>query len=200
MNQYPAKAMMDEMAKYGRYGDTMLVHMNPIEVAGIASLSPTGKLTTNPVTGQPEAFLPLLAPALGVLGGALKLSALGTAALTGIGTAAITGDLKRGLVAGLTAGVAGGIGDLFSGAETAVTGVDAAVAGVDAAAAGVDVATAGVEAATEAVNIGTELGAEAAMLPSEQLWSPKALLTQQGLFLQEALKSLKGRPRPFSRI
>jgi len=174
MNQYPAKAMMDEMAKYGRYGDTMLVHMNPIEVAGIASLSPTGSLTTNPVTGQPEAFLPLLAPALGMLGGAMGLSTLGTAALTGIGTAAITGDLKRGLVAGLTAGVAGGIGDLFSGAETAAAGVDAA--------------TAGAEAATEAVNIGTELGAEtafnagdiasqasleaskqAAMLPAEQL-------------------------------
>jgi hypothetical protein len=111
MNQYPAKAMMDEMAKYGRYGDTMLVHMNPIEVAGIASLSPTGSLTTNPVTGQPEAFLPLLAPALGVLGGALKLGALGTAALTGIGTAAVTGDLKRGLLAGLTSGIMSGVGE-----------------------------------------------------------------------------------------
>ena len=40
MNRYPAKPMMDEMAKYGRYGDTMLVHMNPAEVAGIASLVP----------------------------------------------------------------------------------------------------------------------------------------------------------------
>ena len=60
MNRYPAKPMMDQMAQHGRYGDTMLVHMNPVEVAGIAALSPTGKLTTNPVTGQPEAFLPLL--------------------------------------------------------------------------------------------------------------------------------------------
>ena len=135
MNQYPAKAMMDEMAKYGRYGDSMLVHMNPIEVAGIASLSPTGSLTTNPVTGQPEAFLPLLVPALGMIGGAAGLSTIATAALTGIGTAAITGDVKRGLLAGLTAGVAGGIGDLFaSGAETVTSGVaDAATAGADAA-------------------------------------------------------------------
>ena len=60
MNRYPAKPMMDEMAKHGRYGDTMLVHMNPAEVAGIASLVPGGRLTTNPVTGQPEACLPLL--------------------------------------------------------------------------------------------------------------------------------------------
>ena len=33
MNQYPAKPLMDEMARYGRYGDSMLVHMNPVEVA-----------------------------------------------------------------------------------------------------------------------------------------------------------------------
>ena len=53
MNQYPAKPLMDEMARYGRYGDSMLVHMNPVEVAGIASLTPGG-LTKNPVTGQPK--------------------------------------------------------------------------------------------------------------------------------------------------
>ena len=34
MNRYPAKPMMDEMAKYGRYGDTMLVHMNPLKWQG----------------------------------------------------------------------------------------------------------------------------------------------------------------------
>jgi len=142
MNQYPAKSMMDEMAKHGRYGDTMLVHMNPVEVAGIASLSPTGSLTINPVTGQPEAFLPLLAPVLGMIGGAAGLSTLGTAALTGIGTAAITGDIKRGLLAGLTAGVAGGIGDLFAGGSEAVTSgvVDAAGEGMASATTGIDVA------------------------------------------------------------
>ena len=116
MNRYPAKPMMDQMAQHGRYGDTMLVHMNPIEVAGIAALSPTGQLTTNPVTGQPEAFLPLL---FGALGGALKLGTLGTAALSGIGTAAITGDLKRGLLAGVTSGLTAGIGEAFAGADAA---------------------------------------------------------------------------------
>ena len=118
MNQYPAKPMMDRMAQHGRYGDSMLVHMNPVEVAGIAALSPTGKLTINPVTGQPEAFAPFL---LGALGGVLKLGTLGTAALTGIGTAAMTGDITRGFISGLTAGfgskLGGGIADLF-GADT----------------------------------------------------------------------------------
>ena len=78
MNRYPAKPMMDEMAKYGRYGDTMLVHMNPVEVAGIASLVPGGRLTTYPVTGQPEAFLPLLA---GFVAKGLGLKALELALL-----------------------------------------------------------------------------------------------------------------------
>lgn len=123
MNRYPAKPIMDQMAQHGRYGDTMLVHMNPVEVAGIAALSPTGKLTTNPVTGQPEAFLPLL---FGALGGALKLGTLGTAALSGIGTAAITGDLKRGLLAGVTSGLTSGIGEAFADAGSAADAVTSA--------------------------------------------------------------------------
>ena len=118
MNRYPAKPMMDEMAKYGRYGDTMLVHMNPAEVTGIASLVPGGRLTTNPVTGQPEAFLPLL---LGFAAKGLGLSALGTGALVGAGTAAVTGDLKRGILSGLTAGFGAGIADAAGAAEVGAT-------------------------------------------------------------------------------
>ena len=122
MNRYPAKPMMDEMAKYGRYGDTMLVHMNPVEVAGIASLVPGGRLTTNPVTGQPEAFLPLL---LGFAAKGLGLSALGTGALVGAGTAAVTGDLKRGILSGLTAGFGAGIADAAAGVGEAAEVVTA---------------------------------------------------------------------------
>lgn len=139
MNQYPAKPLMDEMAQYGRYGDSMLVHMNPIEVAGIASLSPTGQLTTNPVTGQPEAFLPFLPIIAGIGIKSLGLGALATGALTGVATAAITGDLKRGLISGLTAGVAGGIADL----------------GADAAQASTDVLTTGADVASQAANAST---------------------------------------------
>ena len=75
---FPMQPMAEQMAQQGRYGDTMLVHMNPIEAEGIAALSPTGQLTTNPVTGQPEAFLPILAAIASGIGG----SALG-GALTG---------------------------------------------------------------------------------------------------------------------
>ena len=154
MNQYPAKPMMDQMAQYGRYGDSMLVHMNPVEVAGIASLSPTGSLTINPVTGQPEAFLPLL---FGALGGAMGLGTIGTAALTGIGTAAVTGDLKRGLISGLTAGFASGLGEgigsLFDSGAEVQTVSDVLTEGV---AEGASAATAGLDASTAIVDAGAD--------------------------------------------
>ena len=111
MNNYspPLKGTADSLAKHGRYGDSMLVHMNPIEVQGIASLSPTGRLTTNPVTGQQEAFLPFLAP---LLGGALGLGSAGTAALGGAITALQTGDLRKGILSGITGF---GLGKVFEG-------------------------------------------------------------------------------------
>jgi len=108
----PLKDAANHLASKGRYGDTMLVHMNPIEVDMLASLSPTGELTTNPDTGQKEAFLPLLfsmaAPSLmaGTLS-PLVASALGT----GVGTIAEGGSLKEGITAGLMGGITGGLID-----------------------------------------------------------------------------------------
>ena len=116
-NMFPMQPMAQQMAQQGRYGDSMMVHMNPIEVAGIASLSPTGQLTTNPMTGQPEAFLPFLAPLLGSFLGSTALTGLGAGGIlgatglssaaagaigSGLATTAVTGDLKEGLLSGLT--------------------------------------------------------------------------------------------------
>jgi len=110
--QYPMQPMANQMAQHGRYGDSMMVHMNPIEVQGIAALSPTGQLTRNPVTGQPEAFLPFLAPLLGSMFGKAVLaksipflagkSALAGAIGSGLATTAVTGDVKKGLLSGIT--------------------------------------------------------------------------------------------------
>ena len=46
------------LASQGRHGDTMLVHMNPKEVAGLQALAHQKgtSLTINPHTGMPEAF------------------------------------------------------------------------------------------------------------------------------------------------
>ena len=107
------KGIADVLANQGRYGDTMLVHMNPAEVQGLASLSPTGSLTVNPQTGQPEAFLGMILGALGGLAGSSgalaavpligKLGAAGLGALgSGLGTFIETGDLKKGLLGGIT--------------------------------------------------------------------------------------------------
>jgi len=111
MNNYaPLQGVAQDLAKHGRYGDSMLVHMNPIEVQGIAALSPTGQLTTNPVTGQQEAFLPFLIPMLASWGGtALGLGAMGTSLLGAGLTTLATGDFKKGLLSGILGGVGGKI-------------------------------------------------------------------------------------------
>ena len=121
----PMQPMAESLADKGRFGDTMLVHMNPAEVSGLASLVPGGQLTTNPDTGQPEAFLPLL---LGLLGSGLggagmlgSLGALGAGAIgSGLGTTLETGSLKKGITSGLMSGLLGGVaGKLFSSATAA---------------------------------------------------------------------------------
>ena len=45
----------------GRMGDSMLMHVNPEEVKGLASIAP---ITVNPETGLPEAFAPAMLAAL----------------------------------------------------------------------------------------------------------------------------------------
>lgn len=148
----PLQPQAEQMAQYGRYGDSMMVHMNPAEVQGIASLAPGGRLTTNPVTGQPEAFLPFLAPLLGSMLGSAALTGVGAGGLlgaagmssalagaigSGLTTAAITGDLKEGLVSGLTGF---GIGKALGAGLDAAKGVKDVAAGVGTAKEGVKIA------------------------------------------------------------
>ena len=131
MSNFPLKEAADHLATRGRYGDSMLVHMNPIEVDALSKLSPTGQLTINPDTGQPEAFLPLLgsmlAPTLlGAAGIGTALSPLAASAIgTGLGTIAEGGSLKEGITAGLMGGLTGGLlGKLMPATGTEV--IDAA--------------------------------------------------------------------------
>ena len=56
------KGQAEKLAKQGRYGDSMLVHMTPAEVDVLRKTSPIGDLTINPKTGQPEAFIQAIAP------------------------------------------------------------------------------------------------------------------------------------------
>ena len=101
--QPPLQRTANQLSDYGRFGDSTLVHMNPAEVSGLAAMSPTGELTINPVTGQPEAFLPFLAPIFGSLaGGALAGGAAwGSALGAGLATWAESGDFEKGLILSL---------------------------------------------------------------------------------------------------
>jgi hypothetical protein len=82
------------LASLGRNGDSMLVHMNPTEVAGLQSLAMAqgGSLTINPHTGLPEAFN---------LGGFFK-------SLLPVFVGAATGGAGMPLWAGIAAGAATG--------------------------------------------------------------------------------------------
>ena len=143
------KPLAREMAAAGRYGDTMLAHISPVEARILRRYGGSG--TTNPVTGAPEFFLKkvfksigkavkkfasstvgkiVTTVALGFFLGPAAAAALGAtapaavAAVSGfVGSAGSTllagGDLKAALKSGA-------IGGLTAGATTAVfKGADA---------------------------------------------------------------------------
>ena len=164
--QPPMQAMADQMAQQGRYGDSMMVHMNPIEVAGIASLSPTGQLTTNPMTGQPEAFLPFLA----AIGSAIGGGALGGAISGGLLKGMSAGILKTALGAGIRGVATEGIRSALTGKDfnlknallssATATGVDTALTAAKDAVGGAAIEgtkTALMDAGKEAATAGTEV-------------------------------------------
>ena len=93
------EAAVKKVQGAGRFGDGILVHMNPAEVQFMHENSPTG-LTINPETGQPEAFLPLLGAFLGSTFAA-ELGLVGLAQAMG-------GTALMGTMAGAGIGAAGG--------------------------------------------------------------------------------------------
>ena len=133
MNSYapPLKGTADNLAQYGRYGDSMLVHMNPIEVQGIASLVPGGRLPVNPVTGQPEAFAFLVPMLGGLLGKAALGSAIGPALAGALGSGVATAIAEKDLGKGLAAGIMGfGLGKVLGAGQDAFTGASEATTGL----------------------------------------------------------------------
>ncbi len=204
------KQQTKNVAAQGRFGDSMLLHVNPAEVKGLASQVP---LTINPDTGQPEAFLPFLAPILGSMGmtalagtgvgAALGLSGLSAGALAGLGAGLATyaetgGSGSKALLSGLTAGL--GTRALGAGAESAIS--DAAT---QTATTGTDIATqtatqtAAQDAAIQAAQESSKLGFNTAgnfrgFTPGESL---KTMFTQPDVAGQmggfdAGMKSLAG--------
>jgi len=153
------------LASLGRGGDSMLVHMQPQEVAGLQRLAQANgtSLTRNPYTGMPEAFslggvlkaaVPIAVGAMvpggqGAMFGAMTPMLAGAAA--GGALAAATGDDPiMGLLSGGLGGYSGaglakglGVGAYGSGAGEFTSGL--------AAGGGWDPATQAMTQATEAV-------------------------------------------------
>jgi len=134
---YPAAPQAQKMSQYGRGNDTMLMHVTPSEVQGLQGLAQMGgaSLTTNPMTGLPEAGIleDLLPTILGVAGMALGIPPMLTAAVVGGGTGMATGSLEKGLMAGLGAFGGASLGGAM-GLGAATTGVGAAGANAAGAA------------------------------------------------------------------
>lgn len=123
MNGQEYRGIAQGLAQKGRYGDSLLMHVNPRELPGLAALSPNGRLTTNPQTGMPEGFS-LLGTLGGVAGGILGsfIPGFGTAIGAGLGSTlgniggqAIEGkgiNFGQGLLSGL---LSFGLGSAVSG-------------------------------------------------------------------------------------
>jgi hypothetical protein len=158
--QMDIKQQTQNVANQGRYGDSMLLHVNPAEVKGLAQAMP---ITVNPETGQPEAFLPFLAPILGGMAGSALLTGAGaTAAGAGIlGTAGLSSALATGIGAGLaTYAETGGSGSkALMSMLTGYGGAKAAELAGGAAASSADIAT-------NTGNLTTELSANLAQDPN----------------------------------
>lgn len=149
------KQQTKNVAAQGRFGDSMLLHVNPAEVKGLASQVP---LTINPDTGQPEAFLPFLAPILGSMG----MTAL---AGTGVGAALGLGGLSAGALAGLGAGLATYAQTGGSGSKALLSGLTAGL-GTRALGAGAESAIS--DAATQAATTGTDIATQTATQTAAQ--------------------------------
>jgi hypothetical protein len=108
--------MASEMAEAGRYGDTMLAHISPMEAQMLHRYGGSG--TINPTTGLPEFFLKKMFKKLGKT---VKKFANTTIGKIVIGTALfmVAGPAAAGLL-GASAGsaVAAGISGFVSGAGT----------------------------------------------------------------------------------
>jgi hypothetical protein len=212
MNQtHQMKPIAAGLASLGRNGDSMLVHMQPHEVAGLQQLAMAhgGSLTINPHTGLPEAsFLggvfKALAPialgfALGPGGiagaeGLFGMGSLGAGLATGALGWALSGNPLTGLSAGL--GAYGGA-NLRSAIQNAVPNVATVSRIGETAASELPTATAAAAPevgssefwnSTKSIPFGEETGSIA--VPKSSLASP--LESEWGISRTAAQPSLAG--------
>ena len=164
MNYGSLRQDVRRLSDQGRFGDSMMMHVNPIEVAALDSMVPGG-LTRNPATGQPEAWLPLIGLALGATIGGATAKKRKQSILEGIlmgGGMGLLGGMGAGALAGGAAG-AGGAGAAAAAANSAAAAAPAA--GAASAAPGVYSTVAGPLAS--ALQGGQAVGAGTVLAPAQ---------------------------------
>jgi len=131
-----------DLASYGRFGDSVLMHVRPDELQGLMSL---GNITYNPITGLPEAFS--LKSITKPFRNIAKSKAFKVLAPLAIGIAApyLLGPSGAGLFSsyaglggaakyGLASAIGGGLGVLASGRRGSDVFKQAAISGITAGA------------------------------------------------------------------
>jgi len=132
----------ENLASYGRFGDSVLLHVRPDELQGLMSL---GNITYNPITGLPEAFS--LKSITKPFRNIAKSKAFKTIAPIAIGLAApyLLGPAQLGLFStyaggmgavnyGLASAIGGGLGALAAGRRGSDVFKQAALTGITAGA------------------------------------------------------------------
>lgn len=157
-----------ELANLGRYGDSMLVHMNPMEVNAMDRMGPG--LTRHPQTGLPEAFLPFLAPLFAAGAAAAPAAAAALPA-----AAAAIPAAAGGAAAALPAAAAALPAAASAAAPAAASALPAAASALPATAGALSPAVAPtLSAATPAALAAPEVGA-AALSPTLTSAAPSGL-------------------------
>jgi len=131
-----------DLASYGRFGDSVLMHVRPDELQGLMSL---GNITYNPITGLPEAFS--LKSITKPFRNIAKSKAFKVLAPIAIGIAApyLLGPSQLGLFSsyaglggaakfGLASAIGGGLGALAAGRRGSDVFKQAAISGITAGA------------------------------------------------------------------
>lgn len=152
------RQLSSEVAKRGRNGDTMLIHVNPREVAGLQYLGERygAKMTVNPDTGLPEAFnfmrfMPMIAGA--------ALSPF----ITPMGAAAVVGAVEGARTNSIMGGIKGALG-AYGGA-----GLGTSLASFGAEGLGQSALSSAIPEATATLNVpGAVPGMEGVVAPSVQ--------------------------------
>ena len=109
------QGMAEVLADRGRYGDSMLMHVSPSEVQAVSQAFP-GMITTNPDTGQPEAFIPALISGIASLLGNVGAAASAIPVVGGLAGAVPTAAAN---VLGGLSGMMGAAVPGLAGAQTA---------------------------------------------------------------------------------